>query len=217
MIKNLLFISALFVSILTLNSCDGCRGLLGGEKIVCSNGGTCNDGACDCLKGYFGPNCEQTDSCELLDVTCFRGECDNGICLCESGYEGEDCSIESRKKYLGVYNVIESCIGLDTTWNYNITLEANVLDGAVINITNLFSYSNFPVNGYFSRIEAVVEAGAEKFNIPNQRPDDGTKSISGSGELIVVDSNTTNIVIDYVTTNGNKSYSCQLTGVLIAQ
>jgi len=217
MSMRVLFSITILFSLLSLASCDECRGLLGGEKVPCSNGGTCNDGSCDCLKGYFGASCQDVDSCELLDVVCVRGFCETGNCFCDSGFEGEDCSFESRKKFIGTYNVIESCANLDTTWNYNITIERNILDGGTMNIGNLFSYDNFPIHGFFSKVEAVADQGTESFTINNQKPDGGEKSISGSGFITIVDSATTNITIDYTTQNGNKSYNCQLTGVLISQ
>lgn len=217
MSKNLfLFIGLLSMSI-ALTSCDQCRGILGGEKIECDNGGSCNDGTCDCLRGYYGDRCELIDICELQEVYCYRGDCVDGGCICDPGYEGEDCSIETRKKFFGIYNVVEECADLDTTWGYNIEIEANLLDGSSMYIYNLFSYSNFPINGYFSKVEATVIPGEDNFKIPSQSPDDGTKRISGTGSITVIDENTTNIRIDYTTTNGNKSYNCVLEGVLIGQ
>lgn len=211
MSKRIIFLLALSFSLLTITSCEECRGLLGGDKVPCSNGGSCNDGECDCLKGYAGSSCEEVDSCDLLDVTCVRGYCETGNCFCDSGFEGEDCSIESRKKFLGTYNVIERCPDLDTTWGYNIVVERNILDGAVVNITNLFSFDNYPINGYFSIVEATADQGAESFTIKNQKPDDGEKGINGSGSISVVDS-VTNINIIYTTTNGGKTFNCSCEG-----
>ena len=215
MSKHLFIFSIIFLSLTALTSCDECRGLLGNQKITCSNGGTCNDGACDCLKGFFGDDCTDVDSCELLDVVCVRGYCETGQCFCDPGFSGDDCSIESRKKFLGTYNVTEYCQDLDTTWGYNIVIERNVLDGSVMNIANLFSYDNFPINGYFSKVEGTATPDSESFSINNQKPDDGEKSISGQGVLTVVDSVAT-INISYVTTNGNKEFTCTCEGTRIA-
>ncbi len=214
MSKRFPVLLAICISLVTITSCDECRGLLGGNKVPCSNGGTCNDGECDCLKGYSGASCEDIDSCDLLDVTCARGYCETGLCYCDAGFEGEDCSFESRKKFLGTYNVIERCPDLDTTWGYNIVIERNVLDGSVMDIANLFSYDNYPIDGYFSKVEGTSNLGLESFTIKNQRPDDGEKNISGSGSLSVFDS-VTNININYLTTNGGKSFNCTCEGIRI--
>ncbi|GAB5539720.1 MAG: hypothetical protein Salg2KO_18230 [Salibacteraceae bacterium] len=211
--KNFLILISIFASAVMVTSCD-CRGPFGGARVECSNGGTCNDGECDCLKGYFGTNCTDVDSCELLDVYCERGECIDGSCLCDAGWEGDSCDTESRRKFIGYYAVTESCIDLDTLGGYNIWIERNALNGESMYIFNLFNYENFPINGYFSKIEAIAESGTSGFNIPNQRPDGGQKSIRGSG-TITIDSANTSLNILYTTVNGGKTYECSLTGVLI--
>ena len=215
MTKKLLFLFALITATFSFTSCDQCLGPLGKEKLECSNGGTCNDGACDCLKGYFGNTCDSSDVCQLRDVICEKGNCDEGICYCDAGYEGETCNTETRRKFIGIYNVTESCLDLDTTWGYNITIEENFLNGANMYIYNLFNYSHFPINGYFSKIEATGTPGTNDFTIFSQKPDGGEKSIVGTGSINVVEGVGTTIHIDYTTTNGNKTYGCSLEGQLI--
>lgn len=194
MTKNLLLICLAFSSILILPSCDDCRGLFGKEKVECSNGGTCNNGECDCLKGYYGDQCEQIDVCELKDVVCVYGECEEGICICTPGFEGDDCSISSREKYLGMYQVTEGCENLDTLTGHKFTIEENILNPAEMHIINMFNYNQFPVNGFFSKVTAVPTANSDKFQIPNQQPDGNGRTIQGSGSITQVDS--VNIVLE---------------------
>ena len=74
----LLFAFLLFL----LSSCkDLCK------NITCENGGSCNEGICNCPSGYSGENCEIVDPC--LNVTCQNGgSCVNGACNCLPGYSG---------------------------------------------------------------------------------------------------------------------------------
>ena len=197
---------------LTQVSCDQCIGMFGKEKVLCSNGGTCNDGECDCLKGFSGPSCEELDLCELNDVECLYGGCVDGECFCQTGYEGETCQTETRAKFIGKYRVTEGCVPLDTIENLEIQVERGLLNGDRINIYNLFNASQFPVVGFFSSIEAQPETGKMSFKINNQEPDDNGRTISGSGEIDTSDSTQTIIRIDYTIINGAKEYTCEVEG-----
>jgi len=71
-IVNLLLIICLF------SACkDECA------DVVCQNGGTCDNGLCDCPSGTFGDNCESLlDPCAA--VLCEADQiCDNGECVCD--------------------------------------------------------------------------------------------------------------------------------------
>jgi len=68
---------ALLFTICIFSACkDDC------DDIVCQNGGTCDNGICDCPTGFFGDNCESiTDPC--ANVLCEPHQiCDNGECIC---------------------------------------------------------------------------------------------------------------------------------------
>lgn len=87
-----LLVLTLFIFISSLNSCDKdeptpdpC------ESVTCLNGGTCDNGNCDCPDGYSGTNCETYDAC--YNVTCLNGGvCINGDCDCADGYSGPSCA-----------------------------------------------------------------------------------------------------------------------------
>lgn len=208
-----LFLPLTILFLFATTACNECIGPFGKEKVVCNNGGTCNDGQCDCLKGYFGDRCEILDLCELNDVVCVQGNCEDGVCYCGVGYEGSDCSVESRLKFLGTYSFIERCPGLDTINGYNIEITRDPLDQGRIDITNVFNFSHFPINGFFSAVSAVANKNAQSFTIPTQQPDDNGKVISGSGLINDTDTNNIRLEIDFTIINGGKEYSCSMEAV----
>lgn len=203
---SLLFVSASFSLFMASCACSG---------IDCENGGTCNDGKCDCLKGYYGDNCELKDFCELNEVVCVYGECTDGLCDCTEGYEKEDCSVAARDKFLGTYTFKEECDPLDTVVGYQMIISQDVLNPAYMYLSNVFNNEQFPINGFYSKIKALPTPNTNKFKIPNQDPDANGKSINGDGTLTVLDSATTQITINYTTTMKNgKTYSCTLSATL---
>ncbi len=212
---NLLFAALIGLMMLNFSSCDKCRGLLGKAKVECSNGGTCNDGACDCLKGYTGATCDSIDICELKDVFCDHGVCVDGVCNCSPGFESEDCSVWSAQKYLGTYQIIERCNKLDTFSGHKITISQDLLDPSIMKITNLFNYNQFSINGFYSKINAKPLANTTNFQIPSQAPDGTEKRIQGNGTINIIDSNNITLSIDYTITNGNKTYDCNVQATYI--
>src|SRR5688572_7935721 len=71
-----------------VTGCDKCK------DVSCSNGGTCEDGTCNCLTGFSGENCETEDKCVSNNVNCLNGgECVDGECDCAAYYHGDDCAV----------------------------------------------------------------------------------------------------------------------------
>ncbi len=60
LLKSTLLLLAVLCTVLNTQSCkDEC------DKVVCQNGGTCNDGTCECPDGYTGTNCESFDASQI--------------------------------------------------------------------------------------------------------------------------------------------------------
>lgn len=61
----------------------------------CENGGTCNDGVCECLAGWVGDVCDEP--------TCGAACADHGRCVapnecqCDPGWFGIDCDVEGQR------------------------------------------------------------------------------------------------------------------------
>lgn len=213
--KNFLFVLAIAALSVNITSCGKCLGPLGKNKIECSNGGTCNEGVCDCLKGYFGPTCDSIDVCELNDVFCQYGDCVDGKCFCDAGYEGTDCTVSSRERYIGLYSLNESCAGIDTIGFHSIEFEPDLLDPSRMLIYNLFNYNQFGIAGFFSKVYASPTANSDNFVIPFQYPDGNDKSIQGNGTINYVDSNNITISMNYTILDDNKTYTCTTEAVLL--
>ncbi|MEQ9187637.1 MAG: hypothetical protein RLP15_07865 [Cryomorphaceae bacterium] len=206
MFKKLLFpviVAMLTVFSVSCNQCDD----------ECSNGGTCNDSECDCLKGYSGPTCDSLDLCELRDIECAFGLCEKGDCICQEGYEGELCEVETRAKFLGTYQISEYCDPLDTVQGHYMEINRNLLNPTRIELSNVFNANQFPVVGFFSKVNASVQKSTVKFSVFSQNPDGNDRSVSGSGVIDMADTNNITVTIDYTVVNGNKTYTCRLEGV----
>jgi len=91
--KSILLLFAIIATGLTVFSCsddsdevDPC------ENISCLNGGTCEDGTCDCPEGFSGTNCAEEDLCFTQNIECLNGgTCVDGSCDCPEGYLGDRC------------------------------------------------------------------------------------------------------------------------------
>lgn len=79
------------------------------DTLVCQNGATCIDNACDCPEGFTGKECEEIiDLCE--DVTCEGAQtCDEGVCGCTDGFEGINCDMLAVGKFIGNWDAEDDC------------------------------------------------------------------------------------------------------------
>lgn len=136
--KNL--IPVFLMVVLSLSACktDVCDG------VVCENGGTCEDGLCDCPDGYVGAQCEiPLDACDLKNCdatgtdTCListvTGEAN---CLCSDGYEGERCEARWEEKFAGNYQASESCDGIGGNFLLTIELGPDPGEVTLVNFAN---------------------------------------------------------------------------------
>ncbi len=118
------------------------------------------------------PGCEN-DPCQ--DVSCGdNASCDEGICICFDGYEGDLCDQQWRDKYLGSYNVDESCIDAEfptdppTTDSYSNTIDVSSVEDA----PDIFIITNFGNSGLSVTCRALgsgnfeVVEGTELFGEP---------------------------------------------------
>lgn len=190
--KNLSFYFTSFLLMIalgiSLNSCtDPCK------DTECLNGGTCNDGNCDCPEGYTGSICEtQTDPC--AGVTCQNGGvCVNGDCDCPPGYTGDDCSGESNDvtPFLGTYDADQTCTTSNTTYIIVITEGTDTAEVVMSNFAGL----SILISGFIT---------GNDMSIPSQT--DSGLTITGSGSL-----SGSILTITYTITDGTNSDSCTVT------
>lgn len=135
------------------------------------------------------------DECD--DVVCQNGgTCNEGICACATGYEGTECATETRAKFLGTYNVSESCESGNYTFSLTVTTSSTGVRNVIIN------------NFYDIGIAVNATVSGNSLNIPNQTVTSGgtALTISGSGQI------TGNILtMTYTISAGADSDTCTAT------
>ena len=133
-----------------------------------------------------------TDPCK--DVTCNNGgTCTDGTCICATGYEGTNCDTEMRAKFIGNYNITESCTSGTDTYSCAVTTSSTGV--ANISFSNLY-------NGGVS-VSGTVNGTA--VTIASQSL--ATATISGSGVI----STTGVITLTYTVSVGGNSDTCTMT------
>jgi hypothetical protein len=146
--NSVLFIIIVIGSMLYFQSCDNSC-----DSIECQNGGSCTDGACDCLAGYGGDNCETFLTCDVLSPLCpANSTCENptgtateAACYCNAGYEGAACNTFTRTFYTNgntLYTPLDVCtVGGPVATGETFTYQA-------VKITNGANPDEFIMEGF---------------------------------------------------------------------
>ena len=145
---NLLFAALIGAMTMTLTSCDECA------DVTCENGGTCEEGVCQCPDNFFGDACE---------VECVNGTYGSGSCTCEAGYEGDACSVVSRDAWVGLFNGDDGC-----GFTYESTVSEN---GSAIDEVSISDFGGLDVtiigkiiNSTEITIETQTDASSREFS-----------------------------------------------------
>ena len=139
------------------------------------------------------------DPCK--DVVCGdEGVCNEGICVCNLGYEKDSaglCNVMWSSKFVGTYNIQDSCYGISGNQTYLYQSVATQVDAQTIAVSNFAGFNNsvnVEVTSSFDlSLNNVVDAGNRTFN--------GTGYINGD-----------DITLNYVVT-----YSDNTTDTCVAQ
>ncbi len=135
------------------------------------------------------------DECD--DVDCLNGgTCNDGDCSCVTGFEGDRCQTETRAKFFGTYNVVESC-NVSGNFNYQISITTSAASASSVIINNFY--------GVGAAATATVSGSA--ITIPNQTVDvqGNPLTLSGSGQI------SGNILTLSYTISGGGSETCTAT------
>lgn len=189
-----LSVSMAFIGAITFNSCsDPCK------DVTCENGGTCNEGDCECPEGFSGTNCE-VDDCAALG--CVNGTAVLGVggcsCECDPGYEGTTCDTEQRAKFTGSYTVNEACNS--GNYSYNVSVTTGSASVSTIIISN---FGDYGVN-----VTGTVNTDGTGLTIASQQVTIGgsAATFSGTGQI------SGNILtISYTISSGGQSDTCTMT------
>lgn len=141
-------------------------------------------------------SCENK-SCQ--DVVCpgVNSTCVDGDCYCQPGYEGDFCDVLSYEKYIGSYQVSESCT---TTFSgyLNQQFSTSISPGMRI---DLITINNFANRGL--PVDATI-ISANVLNIYEQNA--GSLQVSGGEGVYEVFNN--RIRFEYNYTVGTNFHSC---------
>ncbi len=135
------------------------------------------------------------DACK--DVTCQNGgSCTDGSCVCPAGFEGSNCEVSTRAKFLGFYNVTETCPG--EVYSYTFTITAGPSSATAIIIDNITGWG--PITGTVS---------GNGLTIPTQQVTEmgDIVTVVGSGQI---SGNTLNM--SYTLSADGESTSCTAIG-----
>lgn len=142
-----------------------------------------------------------TDPCK--DVICENdGTCVDGDCVCQAGYEGTDCSTESRTKFLGSYDVDETCDGNPD--NFQCDISKSTTDVIRVIFSNFFNLESLQVSS-----DVYGEVNGTDITIPTQ--DVSTITFAGSGSI----NEATGVVsMTYTASEAGTTFNCSATYTL---
>lgn len=148
------------------------------------------------------------DSCK--HVSCPTNlECSHGACICPDGYEGANCDTLSYKKYLGNYQVSESCNNFPI-YIVHLFWAGDTLVPGEVEIDPFFESGPLYVN-----IVNIPGSLGLNFSVPNNTITTsylGTISITGTGTATVNAQNNTIsdifLYLNYTNPTTGENYSC---------
>jgi hypothetical protein len=122
----------------------------------------------------FTPSCGETDPCK--DVECgANGDCFEGECVCNVGYElgtSGQCDTEMRTKFIGTYNIVETCVATNQpTGTYSSTIAVSSDNVSTVTITN-FGDSGVVAKGTIDKNKITITS----FKV-------GTIDVTGTGTI----------------------------------
>jgi hypothetical protein len=127
---------------------------------------------------FFLTNCDR-NRCE--DIICpINQQCTRGACFCIDGYEGENCEQEAYLKYIGSYNVSESCQGGPPFGIFSGTI---TITGSAINELVFLNFLNSGQNAY-AYIGTDANNNANYLRIPNQNLGGSAFTVAGEGTYL---------------------------------
>ena len=125
------------------------------------------------------------------NATCFDGDCH-----CDAGYEGANCDSLSAPKFLGTYQVGESCPSGGGGGTYNINI-INGFDPAIVVITNIAN----------TGLSVDAEVGGTTIVITEQ--DVGALTVEGQG---FYEPQFRRLTLNVVYNQAGNIRNCKLTG-----
>jgi hypothetical protein len=124
---------------------------------------------------FFLTNCDR-NRCD--DILCpMNQQCIRGACFCIDGFEGENCMEQAYLKYIGTYNVSESCQGGPPFGIFSGTIIAS---GNAINELIFLNFLNSGQNA-FAYIGTDANNNANYLRIPNQNLGGSAFTVAGEG------------------------------------
>lgn len=162
------------------------------KDVVCLNDGTCANGACVCDEFYYG------QFCGTLCVNGTYGT--DGSCTCKDGYEGVTCETEVREKFMGNFQIYETCLTSSQAYEYPSTISA----GSGLRYIEI---SNFRDESTYLPVVAKV-VGETELIIEPQFPK-GSQEVSGTG-FINETRDTITIEYEFKASAGTNKEFCTL-------